>query len=200
MDLATSVALLRGWLETNAPGDIGRLNPAADPNDIRLISANRFALHPELREWLALHDGVRADRGLTGPGGFIPGGYFLLGSESMRLGQRDMEKAVAWSLEEDLVDFVVGNVAHVRWVPIAETHVGSQLVVDHREGPDFGSVLEIDSDLEVWGVKRWASLAEMFDSTYRALSDGTPVSDVAGDEIHSSLVQSPDGAVYVDWQ
>ncbi|MEW2373373.1 hypothetical protein AB0940_28970 [Streptomyces sp. NPDC006656] len=200
MDIATTVSLLGGWLETNAPGDFERLNPAAEPKDIISISANRFALHGELQEWLSIHDGVRADRGLTGPGGFIPGGYFLLDAESMRLGQRDMEKAVAWSLEDDLVDFVVGGVAHVRWIPIAETHVGSQLVVDHREGPGFGAILEIDAGLEIWGVQRWGSLVEMFDSTYRALSDGTPVRDVTGDDIRAHVVESPAGPLHVDWR
>ncbi|MDJ0386345.1 SMI1/KNR4 family protein [Streptomyces sp. G-G2] len=200
MDMATFVSRLKGWLEVNAPGDLERFNPAATPKGIVSISENRFALHRELLDLLALHDGVRADRGLTGPGGFIPGGYFLLDAKSMRLGQRDMERAVAWSLEDNLVDFVVGNVAHVMWIPIAETHVGSQLVVDHREGPGFGSILEIDADAEIWGVKRWGSLAEMFETTYRALSDGTPVSDGAGGSIHARVIESPAGVPYVDWQ
>lgn len=200
MDLATSVGLIRGWLETNAPGDFGRLNPPANRAEIRAVAANRFSLHADLRELLMLHNGVHADRGLTGPGGFLPGGYFLLGSEEMKSGQRDMEKAVAWSIEDDLVDFVVGGVAHVRWVPIAETHVGSQLVVDHRAGPDYGAVREIDASLEVWGIKRWGSLTEMFDVTYRALADGTPVSDVVDEEIRAHLTKASDGAVHVEWK
>ncbi|MFD9371027.1 hypothetical protein ACFWA6_25460 [Streptomyces sp. NPDC060020] len=200
MDLGTSVGIVRGWLEANAPGDFGRLNPPAHRAEIQNISVNRFGLHADLRELLMLHNGVRADRGLTGPGGFLPGGYFLLGAEDMRSGQRDMEKAVAWSVEDDLVDFVVGGVAHVRWVPIAETHVGSQLVVDHREGPDYGAVREIDASAEVWGIKRWDGLAEMFDATYRALADGTPVIDVVDEEIRAHLTETPDGVVHVEWK
>ncbi|WP_327415673.1 SMI1/KNR4 family protein [Streptomyces sp. NBC_01233] len=184
----------------NAPGDHARLNPPATPLEIAAIAENRFALHADLRTWLSLHNGVRAGRAFVGPGGFLPGGYFLLDTEGMRLGQRDMESAIAWSLEDDNVDFVVGGVAHVRWIPLAGTHVGTQLVVDHREGPDFGAVLEIDADAELWGVKRWSGLAGMFAATHHALSTGTPVRDGVGQDVYPQVIEDADGARHVDWR
>ncbi|MFJ2598657.1 SMI1/KNR4 family protein [Streptomyces erythrochromogenes] len=200
MDLETAAGLLTQWLEENAPGDHWKLNAPAEPEEIDSISENRFDLHSDLRKWLSIHNGVRAGRAFVGSGGFVPGGYFLLDSKGMCDGQRSMESAVAWSLEDDNVDFVVGGVAHVKWIPIAGTHVGTQLVVDHRDGPDFGAVLEIDADMELWGVKRWDSLTEMFASTYQSLSSGTPVRDAVGQDMNAHLIDDADGMRHIDWR
>ncbi|MEU6212807.1 hypothetical protein ABZ891_23280 [Streptomyces sp. NPDC047023] len=90
--------------------------------------------------------------------------------------------------------------AHVKWVPIAGTHVGSQLIVDHRDGPDFGAVLEVDADVELWGVKRWDSLTDMFASTYQSLSSGTPVRDAVGEDVEAHFIGDSDGMRHIDWR
>ncbi|GLV87957.1 hypothetical protein Slala03_76460 [Streptomyces lavendulae subsp. lavendulae] len=196
-DIASS---LEQWLAANAPGDLERLNPPASSFDITSISENRFPLHPELASWLTTHNGVHTDRGFTGPGGFIPGGYFLLDAEGMKFGQRNMEKEVAWSIEGENIDFVVGSVAHVRWIPIAITHVGTQLVVDHRNGDSFGSILEVDPYLELWGVKRWDGVSQMLESTLRSLTEGTPIQDATEQPLIAEIVEDPQGSRHIEWR
>jgi cell wall assembly regulator SMI1 len=117
----------------------------------------------------------------------------------MLLGQRDMEQDVAWSQEDDNADFVVGRTAHVKWVPLSSTHVGTQLIVDHREGPTYGAVLEIDQDLELWGVVRWKSLSDMFQETLESLETGRPVVTAIGREIRPETVRESDGTSNIVW-
>ncbi|WP_328758169.1 hypothetical protein [Streptomyces sp. NBC_00271] len=165
MQLQDVLNRLDRWLEVNASDDFGTLNPPATASEIDAIAEDRFSLVPEIRTWLDHHNGVSTHFRHSGPGGFIPGGHYPVDAERMLLGQRDMEQDVAWSQEDDNADFVVGRTAHVKWVPLSSTHVGTQLIVDHREGPTYGAVLEIDQDLELWGG--------------RALQE--PVRDVPGD-------------------
>jgi cell wall assembly regulator SMI1 len=187
------------WLEVNASDDFGTLNPPATASEIDAITEDRFSLVPEIRTWLDHHNGVSTHFRHSGPGGFIPGGQYPVDAERMLLGQRDMEQDVAWSQEDDNADFVVGRTAHVKWVPLSSTHVGTQLIVDHREGPTYGAVLEIDQDLELWGVVRWKSLSEMFQETLESLETGRPVVTAIGREIRPETVRESDGTSSVVW-
>jgi cell wall assembly regulator SMI1 len=187
------------WLEVNASDDFGTLNPPATASEIDAITEDRFSLVPEIRTWLEHHNGVSTHFRHSGPGGFIPGGHYPVDAERMLLGQRDMEQDVAWSQEDDNADFVVGRTAHVKWVPLSSTHVGTQLIVDHREGPTYGAVLEIDQDLELWGVVRWKSLSEMFQETLESLETGRPVVTAIGREIRPETVRESDGTSSVVW-
>ncbi|MGI5375218.1 hypothetical protein ACQEV2_13415 [Streptomyces sp. CA-251387] len=188
------------WLEANAPDELRVLNPPATPAQIGEIAENRFDLHPELRLWLSRHNGVSTWARPGGPGGLLPGGHYPLDAEGMRLGQRDMEQEVAWSLEDENEEFVVGATAHVRWVPLGRTIVGTQLVVDHREGPTEGAVLEIDQDLELWGVVRWKSVAAMFEETVESLETGRPVVTATGEEIRAEYVHEDDDTWQLVWR
>ncbi|MFF2427504.1 SMI1/KNR4 family protein [Streptomyces mirabilis] len=199
MQLQDVLNRLDRWLEVNVPDDFGTLNPPATASEIEAITENRFSLAPEIRTWLEHHNGVSTHFRHSGPGGFIPGGHYPVDAERMMLGQRDMEQDVAWSQEDDNADFVVGRTAHVKWVPISSTHVGTQLVVDHREGPTYGAVLEIDQDLELWGVVRWKSLSEMFQETLESLETGRPVVTAIGREIRPETVRESDGTSGVVW-
>ncbi|GGZ41806.1 hypothetical protein [Streptomyces poonensis] len=134
-----------------------------------------------------------------GPGALLPDGHYPLDAEGMRLGQRDMEREVAWSLEDGNAELVVGAMAHVRWIPLSRTSVGTQLVVDHREGPTEGAVLEIDQDVELWGVLRWKSLAEMFAETVKSLETGRPMVTAIGQEIRAEHVHETDGTRHLVW-
>ncbi|MFF7098099.1 hypothetical protein ACFY9A_37795 [Streptomyces rubradiris] len=87
----------------------------------------------------------------------------------MRQGLRDMEEEVARAMSEGDEDYVVGTMADVCWVPVAANHTGGQLVVDHRDGPGHGSVLEVDPSIGLEGVRRWDSLSHLFDSVLDAL-------------------------------
>ncbi|MFD7490564.1 hypothetical protein FNV62_32990 [Streptomyces sp. RLB3-17] len=199
MQLQDVLNRLDRWLEANVPDDFGTLNPPATASEIEAITENRFSLVPEIRTWLEHHNGVSTHFRHSGPGGFIPGGHYPVDAERMMLGQRDMEQDVAWSQEDDNADFVVGRTAHVKWVPISSTHVGTQLIVDHREGPTHGAVLEIDQDLELWGVVRWKSLSEMFQETLESLETGRPVVTAIGREIRPETVRESDGTSNIVW-
>ncbi|MCX5092617.1 hypothetical protein OOK36_27800 [Streptomyces sp. NBC_00365] len=199
MQLQDVLNRLDRWLEVNAPDDFSTLNPPATASEIDAIAENRFSLVPEIRTWLKHHNGVSTHFRHSGPGGFIPGGHYPVDAERMMLGQRDMEQDVAWSQEDDDADFVVGRTAHVKWVPISSTHVGTQLVVDHREGSTYGAVLEIDQDLELWGVVRWKSLSEMFQETLESLETGRPVVTAIGREIRPETVRESDGTSNIVW-
>lgn len=199
MQLQDVLNRLDRWLEVNASDDFGTLNPPATASEIDAITEDRFSLVPEIRTWLDHHNGVSTHFRHSGPGGFIPGGHYPVDAERMLLGQRDMEQDVAWSQEDDNADFVVGRTAHVKWVPLSSTHVGTQLIVDHREGPTYGAVLEIDQDLELWGVVRWKSLSEMFQETLESLETGRPVVTAIGREIRPETVRESDGTSSVVW-
>ncbi|WP_328674859.1 hypothetical protein [Streptomyces sp. NBC_00328] len=188
------------WLEVNAPDDFGTLNPPARASDIDAITENTFPLVPEIRTWLEYHNGVSTHFRHSGPGGFIPGGHYPVDAKRMLLGRRDMEQDVAWSREDGNEDFVVGRTAHTKWVPVSSTHVGTQLIVDHREGLTYGAVLEIDQDLELWGVMRWKSLSEMFQETLEALETGRPVVTATGSEIRPEAVRESDGTSNIVWR
>ncbi|MCT9105773.1 hypothetical protein N4G69_09055 [Streptomyces mirabilis] len=199
MQLQDVLNRLDRWLEVNAPDDFSTLNPPATASEIDAITEDRFSLVPEIRTWLEHHNGVSTHFRHSGPGGFVPGGHYPVDAERMLLGQRDMEHDVAWSQEDDNADFVVGRTAHVKWVPLSSTHVGTQLIVDHREGPTYGAVLEIDQDLELWGVVRWKSLSEMFQETLESLETGRPVVTAIGREIRPETVRESDGTSNVVW-
>ncbi|MET7893577.1 hypothetical protein [Streptomyces mirabilis] len=199
MQLQDVLNRLDRWLEVNAPDDFGTLNPPATASEIDAITEDRFSLVPEIRTWLEHHNGVSTHFRHSGPGGFIPGGHYPVDAARMLLGRRDMEQGVAWSQEDDNADFVVGRTAHVKWVPLSSTHVGTQLIVDHREGPTHGAVLEIDQDLELWGVVRWKSLSEMFQETLESLETGRPVVTAIGRESRPETVRESDGTSNVVW-
>lgn len=66
-------------------------------------------------------------------------------------------------------------------------------------GPTHGAVLEIDQDLELWGVVRWKSLSEMFQETLESLETGRPVVTAIGREIRPETVRESDGTSSVVW-
>ncbi|MFF7139702.1 SMI1/KNR4 family protein [Streptomyces nodosus] len=174
MELARTVALLDRWLEEHAPGDFRQLAPPAEPARAAAVTENRFQPHPDVLSWLALHDGSALDP-RSAAGAFVPTDFPLLGAAGMRDGLREMAEEVARAQEEGEAEYVVGVMADVRWLPVAMNHTGGQLVVDHREGPGFGAVLELDPSIGLDGVKRWDSLSHLLDSVLDALVHGTPV-------------------------
>ncbi|MFE7358519.1 hypothetical protein ACFU8Q_36830 [Streptomyces sp. NPDC057543] len=198
MELARTVARLDRWLEEHAPGDFRQLAAPADPRLIAAATGNRFELHPDVRSWLALHDGSALDRA-SAAGAFVPTDFPLLGAVGMCDGLRDMEQEVARALEEDEAEFVVGVMADVRWLPVALNHTGGQLVVDHREGPGFGAVLELDPSIGLEGVKRWDSLSHLFDSVLDALVHGAPVATATGRKIVPRIENTGTPLPHVVW-
>ena len=73
-------------------------------------------------------------------------------------------------------------------------------MVDHREGPTEGAVLEIDQDLELWGVVRWQSVAEMFEETVVSLETGRPLPTATGKGIRAEYVHEDDGTSQLVWR
>lgn len=180
VELARTVARLGRWLEEHAPGDFRQLAPPADTELIAAVTENRFELHQDVRTWLALHDGSALDRaGVAGT--FVPTDFPLLGAVGIRDGLRAMEEESARAVEDDEAAACVAGVrADARWLPVALNHTGGRLVVDHREGPAFGAVLELDPSIGLNGVKRWDSLSQLFDSVLDALVHGTPIATASG--------------------
>ncbi|WP_445526695.1 hypothetical protein [Streptomyces cyslabdanicus] len=198
MELAQTVARLDQWLKEHAPGDFRQLAPPAEPALVTAVAENRFEPHPDVRSWLALHDGSALDP-TPAAGAFVPTDFPLLGAAGMCVGLRDMEEEVARALEEDEAEYVVGVTADVRWLPVAMNHTGGQLVVDHREGPGFGAVLELDPSIDVNGVKRWDSLSHLFDSVLDALVHGTPIATASGARSVPRIEDTGNSLPHVVW-
>lgn len=168
MELIRTVTLLARWLEEYGPGDYRQLAPPAGHEAIDAVTEGKFPLHPDVRAWLALHDGSAYER-LSPAGAFVPLDYAMLDTARMRQGLRDMEEEVARAMSEGDEEYVVGTMADVCWVPVAANHTGGLLVVDHRDGSGHGAVLEVDPSIGLEGVRRWDSLSHLFDSVLDAL-------------------------------
>lgn len=104
---------LDGWLEANAPADFAALNPPAVQGEISKIGEYLIDLHHDVVTWLKRHDGAAATTGPSRAGFLLPGGYAPNAAKDMAVGQRDMERKVAWSLDEEDED-------EVQWFTVAE--------------------------------------------------------------------------------
>ncbi|ROP44210.1 hypothetical protein [Streptomyces sp. PanSC9] len=126
---------LDAWLEANAPADFAALNPPAAQGDISKIGEYLIDLHRDVVTWLRWHDGAGATTGPSLAGFLLPGGYAPLAAKDMDAGQRDMERKVAWSLDEEDED-------EIHWFTVAPGHeldiVGDGMTVYSTE--DLGLV------------------------------------------------------------
>ncbi|MFJ8033573.1 hypothetical protein [Streptomyces sp. NPDC096032] len=114
-DLVRVLERLDAWLEANAPADFAALNPPAAEGDISKIGEHLIELHHDVVTWLRRHDGAGATTGPSRAGFLLPGGYAPLAAKDMDAGQRDMERKVAWSLDEEDED-------EIHWFTVAPGH------------------------------------------------------------------------------
>ncbi|MFF1765779.1 hypothetical protein [Streptomyces sp. NPDC058249] len=106
---------LDAWLEANAPADHAALNPPASQGDISKIGEYLIELHPDVVTWLKRHDGVTAATGSSFAGFLLPGGYAPNTADGMNAGQREMERKVAWSLDEE-------DEGEIHWFTVEDGH------------------------------------------------------------------------------
>ncbi|MER5351419.1 SMI1/KNR4 family protein [Kitasatospora sp. NPDC002551] len=179
-DALALVSAWRGfsaWLAAHSPADHAALQPAADAGQIAgLEDGLGFALHPQLRTLLELHDGVAPrPAGDTFPAGsFLPLGHRLLPTEHILTRHRTyVELFPVDTCDPGDWGTLVG---HARWwVPIALPNDGGVLFVDHLPGPTHGHVYEMgigSGDIEgsLWAT----SLADMFTALTGSLTTGRP--------------------------
>ncbi|WTX00995.1 hypothetical protein OG216_47085 (plasmid) [Streptomycetaceae bacterium NBC_01309] len=153
-------------LRTHAPDSHATLRPGATPEQLVVLKTRLgFAPHPQLAALLALHNGASPVAGRpsnASGGGFLPFGHRLSdvdaivrASEATKdqaadLGQPSVSDLVADAdadaddefADEGLHDSPEAHVAY--WVPLSDTVTGAAIFVDHRPGPCYGHVYEID--------------------------------------------------------
>lgn len=84
------------------------------------------------------------------------------------------------------------------WLPIAGTHTGESLLIDHRPGDSYGSIIEIDyEDNEVTAV-RWKNLGEMIRLMAESLESGSPMPYSCQYSRVPQLVEGPPS--YLNWK
>ncbi|MGY0458641.1 SMI1/KNR4 family protein [Kitasatospora sp. cg17-2] len=178
-----ALALVPAWrgfsarLAARSPADHAALRPAADAGRIAgLEDGLGFALHPQVRALLELHDGVAPrPAGDTFPAGsFLPLAHRLLPAEHILARHRRYVELFPADIRDPGGRGTPAG--HARWwVPIALPLDGGVLLVDHLPGPTCGHVYEMgigSGDIEgsLWAT----SPADMFAALTDSLTTGRP--------------------------
>ncbi|MEY9875331.1 cell wall assembly regulator SMI1 [Streptacidiphilus sp. MAP12-33] len=147
-------------LVRQAPASYTALRPPASAERLAALEAALgFALHPELRGLLELHEG--ASRTSVG---FLPLSHRLCAAVEIAeinamFADYEQENRDAGVWEDE--DAVMGH-PH-QWVPFAHSIDGGLAFVDHRPGPGYGMVHEFGMGLGDCETTVWASgLTELF--------------------------------------
>ncbi|MET8174511.1 SMI1/KNR4 family protein [Streptomyces clavifer] len=174
-------ARFESWLSVHSPADRAALRGPADPEGIaRLESRLGFALHPELRRLLELHDGAALSSSEPGPhplgtGAFLPLGHCLSGLDDIAMMHEILVHVGADIIEADVFDDEALAVNLYLCVPIALPNDGGVAFVDHRPGSSYGHVYEMglgsgDIDGTLWAT----GPAELFRVLAESLETGSP--------------------------
>lgn len=164
------------WLrEQRCTSALSALHPPASEEAIQsLQNAIAYPLHPHLVQWLRIHDGAHEHGAPVWPGGYVP-----YGVEGLKGGPRQtadmLEEFHDQFTEEEIQDMGLAPWADPLWLPIAGTNTGESLVIDHRPGDTYGTILEIDYALDFWGDVRWKNLGEMIRLMAESLKSGVPM-------------------------
>ncbi|MFF4922794.1 SMI1/KNR4 family protein [Kitasatospora sp. MY 5-36] len=186
------------WLAAHSPADHAALRPPADAGRIaHLEEGLGFALHPQLRALLELHDGVAQppDGEMYPPGSFLPLGHRLIPTEHILTRHREFAEVLP--PETFGPESWRHLVSHAHWwVPIALPNDGGLLLVDHLPGPVYGHVYEMglgsgDADGSLWAT----SLADMFTALTDSLTTGRQFHHFAPDTHRHAP-----GHHRIDWQ
>lgn len=168
------------WLATHSPADHAALRKPARLEQLAALETRLgFALHPELKALLELHDG--AAEPAASPRSALPAGAFL------PLGHRLSSVAGIVMIYEMLVDIGEDNIEGDLWeedalavnldrcVPFALPNDGGVAFVDHRPGPSYGHVYEMGIGSGDLNGTLWAtSLTELFRALTNALETCSP--------------------------
>ncbi|MEV0239990.1 SMI1/KNR4 family protein [Streptomyces sp. NPDC050674] len=195
------------WLMTHSPSDQAALRrPVGRERQAELESRLGFALHPELKALLDLHDGaaepVADPSPRTVPRTVRPAGSFLpLQHRLCSVDDMAMMHGVLIEISEDFVEAGSADEEELaanlhRCVPFALPDDGGVALIDHRPGPSYGHVYEMgigsgDLDGTFWAT----GLTELFRALSDALETGTPF-------LHYWPGNSKDelGRSYLEWE
>ncbi|HBF84959.1 MAG TPA: cell wall assembly protein Knr4 [Streptomyces sp.] len=175
------------WLTTHSPSDQAALQrPAGRERQAELESRLGFALHPELKALLDLHDGVAESVAVPSPRVGRPAGSFLpLQHQLCSVDDIAMMYDVLVEVSEDFIEAGSADDEEAdeeelaanlhRCVPFALPNDGGVALIDHRPGPSYGHVYEMgigsgDLDGTFWAT----GLTELFRALCDALETGTP--------------------------
>lgn len=165
MSLTTDLARLEQWLRQRSPTTWASLRPPATLDAID-SAAHQIGVRllPDLKRLWRWHDG---NEGALVAGLSLQPGHYLLGVNEA-LGE--------WRSRTD----VAGPSTESRswsphWVPITADGAGNHLVIDHRPGPELGSVFVADLQNGPMRHRGRPSLPELIVDLCDALTQGSPV-------------------------
>lgn len=180
-DVLHAWSRIENWLRRHqCTSDLEALHPPASEEAVRsLQDAVPYPLHPQLVQWLQLHDGAQQECCVW------PFRYAPVKAEGMKGGPAHFGEA----FEDFRSEFADDGLepegpegpwdppnAYEFWVPVAVTNTGEYLAVDHRSGDTYGTVREIDFEgSDVWGVIRWQDMGDMFEEIAGGLESGAGV-------------------------
>ncbi|OIJ85832.1 SMI1/KNR4 family protein [Streptomyces colonosanans] len=197
-DLIRAWEHIETWLrEHQCTSALSKLHPPASQEAIRsLQDAISYPLHPHLVQWLGIHGGAPMYDAPIWPGGYVP--YDV---EALKGGPEYMEEMLDEFNEqrdEDPETWILDPWADPLWLPIAGTHTGESLLIDHRPGDTYGNIIEIDyEDNEVTAV-RWKSLGEMIRLMAESLESGSPMPCSPQYSLVPQLDEGPPS--YLNWR
>lgn len=171
-DLVRNWTRVENWhRQHRCAGTLLELHPPASEEAVQsLRRVIPHPLHPHLVQWLGIHAGAPLYDAPVWPGGHVP--YDL---ETLMAGPAYMaEMLEEWEeqRDEDPEVWIQEPWADPLWLPVAGTHTGESLVVDHRPGDGFGTVIEIDYEGNEVVAARWRSLGEMIRLMADSLESG----------------------------
>ncbi|MFE2543489.1 SMI1/KNR4 family protein [Actinacidiphila glaucinigra] len=176
-EFSTAWCRVEDWLREHAPADFAALRRPVSDRELADVT-DSFALHHQLMALLSAHNGSEE----TSDTGYLLPRHTLLSAAQMAR-HRPVSAApeARW------------------WVPLAITGTGEYLVVDHRPGPGYGAVLQVDHEVGVAGRKAWPSLLALVTELSGVLESGTPLKmpgcpayrSVGGQRLEWELVPDP---------
>lgn len=174
-DLIRAWERIEAWLrEHQCTSALSSLHPPASEEAAQwLQDALAYPLHPDLLQWLRIHGGAPLYRAPVWPGGHVPYDVDVLagGPEYME----EMLEEFSEQRAEDPEHWAQDPWADPLWLPVAGTNTGESLLVDHRPGDTYGSVIEVDYEGNEVTAVRWRSLGEMVRLMADSLESGLPM-------------------------
>ncbi|MEU2509735.1 SMI1/KNR4 family protein [Streptomyces sp. NPDC007863] len=175
-------ARFEAWLATHSPADHAVLRRPARPEQLAFLESRLgFALHPELKALLELHDGAAEPAASPGSrfalpaGAFLPLGHRLSSVDDILMMYDVLVDVGEDNIEADLWEEDALAVNLDRCVPFALPNDGGVAFIDHRPGPSYGHVYEMGIGSGDLNGTLWAtSLTELFRALTNALETSNP--------------------------
>lgn len=107
-----------------------------------------------------------------------PGGHVPYDVEALKGGPAYMAEMLEEfhdEFGEAPEEWVMSPWADLWWLPVAGTHTGENLLIDHRPGVTYGNIIEIDHEVGDVPAARWKDLGEMIRLMAESLETGAPM-------------------------